>query len=489
MGESGLLVNGVLRPASGSQDYPDLNPATGTEIARAPDASAHDVDDAVRAARRAFDGTAWRHDPVLRGACLHRLLAVIDERRESFRDLLVREAGVPDRLTRSIQLDGMFAELAWICDQLDCQSWRVSLAGQEFHGFASDRTAHEEPVGVAALLTPGNFPVALLLRPLFLALAAGNTVVLKPSPHTPLAALLVAECAVDADLPPGVLNVLTARDPVAPGRILAGHDLVDLVGLTGSTPTGRDVAGVAARTLKRTVLHLGGHGAHVVLDDADPELVAAAAARVCFHAGQACSLFKRLLLPRSWLPDALDLAHEVMAAIPIGDPGDPDVVMGPVVSLALRDRVLALPQQVDRAGGRVVYGGDVPSGLPEHGCYVRPTLVTGVPPGADVARHELPGPVLLVLPYDTEDEAVAIANEPGYGLSAAVSSGSDDRALAIAARLRAGAVTANDGLPYGPDAPCGAFGLSGNGHSGGAAALRDYLTTKVVGFPTAPGPR
>jgi aldehyde dehydrogenase (NAD+) len=478
----------VLRPAADGQDYPDLNPATGTEIARAPNASADDVDDAVLAARSAFDSTAWPRDPALRGARLRRLLTVIDERREDFRDLLVREAGVPDRLTRSIQLDGMFAELAWICDQLDRQSWRFSLPAQEFHGFTSDRTAYEEPVGVAALLTPGNFPVALLLRPLFLALAAGNTVVLKPSPHTPLAALLVAECAVDADLPPGVLNVLTAGDPVAPGRQLAGHALVDLVGLTGSTPTGRDVAGVAARTLKRTVLHLGGHGAHVVLDDADPELVGAAAARVCFHAGQACSLFKRLLLPRSWLPDALDLAREVMAAIPIGDPRDPDVMTGPVVSPALRDRVLALPQQVVRAGGQVVYGGDVPSGLAA-GCYVRPTLVTGVPPGADVTRHELPGPVLLVLPYDTEDEAVAIANEPGYGLSAAVSSGSDDRALAVAARLRAGAVTANDGLPYGPDAPCGAFGLSGNGHSGGDAAIRDYLATKVVGFPTAPGPR
>jgi aldehyde dehydrogenase (NAD+) len=305
--------------------------------------------------------------------------------------------------------------------------------------------------------------------------------VLKPSPHTPLTALLVARIAAGpADLPPGVLNVVTAADPAEIGRFLVGHNLVDLVALTGSTPTGREVAAAAAMTLKRTVLHLGGHGAHIVLDDADPEVAAAAGARVCFHAGQACSLFKRLLVPRRWYADSLELARAGMASVPIGDPRDPDVAMGPVVSAGLRDRIHAVRRQAMEAGGRVFASGGSRA-VRRSGNFVEPVVVAGVPPDARLSCDEIPGPVLLVLPYDSEAEAVAIANGPPYGLSAAVSSGSEERAQSVAARLRAGAITVNDGLPYGPDSPYAALRQSGNGHNGGAAALRDYLVTRVTG--------
>ncbi|MGH3906825.1 MAG: aldehyde dehydrogenase family protein [Pseudonocardiaceae bacterium] len=478
-----LLIDGLLRLARGGRDYPVLDPATGQEFARCPDASAADADEAVRAARRAFDDTVWRNNPGLRSECLRRLLVVLDQHREKLRDLLVREAGVPIRLTRSVQLDGAFADVAWICDLLDRYPWHQRLPDRSFHSFPSRRTQHDEAIGVAALLTPANFPLTLMLRMLFLALAAGNTVVLKPSPHVPLVALTVARLAAESgEFPPGVLNVLTAADPVRIGLMLAGHELIDLVGLTGSTPTGRQIARAAAPTLKRTVLHLGGHGAHIVLNDAHPEVAAASGARVCFHAGQACSLFKRLLVPRHLYRDAVDLAREAMAAVPFGDPRDPVVTMGPLVSAALRDRVLEVRDRVVRAGGQVHYSGGAPDNC-SRGYFVPPTLITGLPADAHLARHELPGPMLLLQPYDTEAEAITMANAPPYGLSAAISSGSVDRARSVAARLRVGAIMVNDGLPYGPDAPYVALRQSGNGHNGGEAALRDYLVTKVIGYP------
>lgn len=473
-----LLVDGVLRPAAGGREYPDVDPTTGEVVGFGPDASVEDADEAVRAARRAFDRSAWSSDPALRADRLRRFAAALEGDREVLRALLVREAGVPVRLTRSVLLDAGFAELAAIRALLDGFPWRERLTDVSFHGFTSAREAVSEPAGVAAVVTPANFPVTLLLRDLFLALAAGNAVVVKPSPHVPLAALEVARVAAEAaDLPAGVLNVVTGWDGAGLGLFLAGHELVDLVAVTGSTATGRAVARAAAP--KRLVTRLGGNGAHVVLDDADWDIVAAVGARVCFHAGQACTLFKRLLVPRDRLDDAVDVLREAMASVPVGDPRDPDVIMGPVVSADLRDRVLAFAAEVEASGGTVHRVGDVPF---TSGFFVRPMLVTGLPRTCDLVRHELPGPVLAVLPYDSEDEAVEIANDPPYGLSAAVS-GSPARAAAIAGRLRAGAVTVNDGLPYGSDAPFQGMRGSGSAHAGGEAALRDYLVTKVVGFP------
>ncbi|WP_018686056.1 aldehyde dehydrogenase family protein [Actinokineospora enzanensis] len=476
-----LLVDGESRPAAGGRTYPDVAPATGEPFAAVPDATVEDLDQAVRAARHAFDRGDWVRDPACRVACLRALVAGLRASRERLRELLVGEGGVPVRLTRSIQLDGALDEAGSLCDLVERHRWLVDLPTRGFHGFSSGREVRAEPVGVVALITPANFPLALLLRSLVLALGAGNTVVLKVSPHTPLAGLAVGAHAVAAGFPPGVLNVVSSAHPAHLGTVLAAHPSVDLVGLTGSTAAGRAVAYAAAATLKRLVLNLGGAGAHVVLDGADDGDIAAAGARVCFHAGQACSLYKRVLVPRARYAEALELLADGMAEVPIGNPADPDVLMGPLVSAELRDRVLAVSGQAERAGGRVIRAGRaLPAG---GGFYVEPVLIADLSPDTDLARHELPGPALVALPYDDVDHAVALADGPAYGLSAAVSGGPPELARAVAARLRAGAVSVHGGLPYGPDAPFAARRGSGNGHHGGGAALADFLTTKVVGYP------
>lgn len=478
-----LLVAGQLVDATGGR-YPDLDPSTGEIIGHAPQASVDDLDRAVLAARAAFETGRWRADPAFRVHCLRQFSDRIRAHAEQLRALLISECGVPVRLTHSIQLDACFAELDWLCTLLAGFDWEDRLPDAGFHGHRSGRLHLLEPVGVAGLLTPGNFPFALLAKRLFTALGAGNTVVLKPSPDGPGVALLLAALSLETDLPAGVLNVVTGADPAELGEMLCRHPGVDLISMTGSSAAGRRVAARCAETGKRCVRYLGGKSAHLILDDADLPDVLATGARVCFHAGQACTLYTRLLVPRPWYAEGVELLGEVFADIPFGDPRDPEVAMGPLVNARLRDGFLAEVGAVAHGGGRVVVGGGVPAGYPR-GFFVEPTVVADLSPEARLARDEVPGPVLCVLPYDTVDEAVHIANASPYGLAAAVTSGSVERAAEVARRLRAAAVSVNDGLPHGPDSPYQAFGESGDGHSGGAAAVLDYLTSKVVGYPAA----
>jgi aldehyde dehydrogenase (NAD+) len=351
-------------------------------------------------------------------------------------------------------------------------------------GVPSHRWALREPVGVVAAITPWNFPHQINLAKLGPALAAGNTVVLKPPPDTPWCASAVARLvAEETDIPPGVLNIVTSSDH-ALGALLSSDPRVDLVSFTGSTATGRKVMAAAADTLKKVFLELGGKSAFVVLDDAD--LAAAcgmAAFTACTHAGQGCAITTRLLVPRARYDDAVDAAAATMAALGAGDPQDPGTVCGPVISARQRERIEGYLQLALDEGGSFACGGGRPADR-ERGFFIEPTLITGLDNSARVAREEIFGPVLVVLAHDGDDDAVAIANDSPYGLSGAVHSGDRERAWAVARRIRTGTMSVNGGVWYGGDVPFGGYKQSGIGRESGRQGFEEYLETKLIAEPS-----
>ena len=483
-----LLVDGVLREASRGATYPVVNPATGEEIGRSPDASEADVDSALAAARRAFDETSWATDLELRVRCLRQLhQALVDDGAE-MRALTTAEAGAPVFTTTGPQYDVPVEGLRWVADLAQGYAWQQDLGRATPMGVPTRRTLRREPAGVVAAITPWNFPNQINLAKVGPALAAGCTVVLKPAPDTPWVACELGRLATErTDIPPGVLNVVTPRSDAVAGRLVT--DLrVDLVSFTGSTATGRAVMAAAASTLKRVFLELGGKSAAVVLDDADlPAAVRTAAFSVCIHAGQGCALTTRLLVPRERYDEAVQLAAETMARLGAGDPADAATVCGPVISRAQRDRVLGHLDTVVAEGGSFATGGRVaqPPGELAGGYWVEPTVVAGLGNDATVAREEIFGPVLVVIAHDGDDDAVRIANDSPYGLSGAVDSADLERARAVAARIRTGTVAVNGGVWFAPDVPFGGVKQSGTGREMGVQGFEEYLETKVVAEPAA----
>ena len=474
-----MLIDGRLVEASGGGTYPVLNPATGAEIGRAPDAGPHDVDAAIAAARSAFDDTAWSRDVKLRVRCLRQLHQALVEEGPAMRALTTAEAGAPAFLTAGPQYDLPVEALNWTIELAEKYAWETDLGVAKMMGVRSRRTVRREAVGVVAAITPWNFPNQITLAKIGPALAAGNTVVLKPAPDTPWVACELGRLAAErTDLPAGVLNVVTPRDnAVAAG--LTTDPRVDLVSFTGSTATGRAIMAAAAPTLKKIFLELGGKSAAIVLDDADLNAaVGAAAFSVCVHAGQGCALTTRLLVPRERYDEAVKIAADTMALLTPGDPTDPGTVCGPVISAAQRDRVLGYLEQAVRDGGSFAVGGGVDE-TQAGGFWIRPTVITGLDNTAQVAREEIFGPVLTVIAHDGDDDAVRIANDSEYGLSSSVD-GSPERAHAVAARIRTGTVAVNGGIWYHADAPFGGYKQSGIGREMGVAGFEEYLETKVV---------
>ena len=476
-----LLVDGKLTPASDGATYPILNPATGEEIGRAPDATAADLDAAITAARRAFDETDWSTDLALRLRCLRQLHAALVEHGPAMRELTTAEVGAPAFLTSGPQYDVPVESFGWTLDLAEDYPWETDLGVAEPMGIPTRRTVRREPVGVVAAITPWNFPHQITLAKLGPALAAGNTVVLKPAPDTPWVACELGRLVAEhTDLPPGVLNIVTPRDN-AVAAVLASDPRVDLVSFTGSTATGRAVMAAAAPTLKRVLLELGGKSAAIVLDDADlAAAVGATAFAVCIHAGQGCALTTRLLVPRERYDEAVEVAAATMASIGAHDPTDPGTVCGPVISQAQRDRVEGYLRLAEAEGGTFATGGHV---IDRPGFWVEPTVVAGLDNTARVAQEEIFGPVLVVLAHDGDDDAVRIANESAYGLSGSVESGSLERAKAVAARIRTGTIAVNGGVWYAADAPFGGYKQSGLGREMGVAGFEEYLETKLIAEP------
>ena len=417
-----LLIDGKLRAASEGATFDIVNPATEEVIGVAPEATDSDVDAAIDAARRAFDETTWSTDLDFRVRCLRQLHAALVEQGPAMRALTTAEGGAPTSLTTGPQYDVPVQSLAWTIDLAESYEWTRDLGAATPMGVPTHRTIRREATGVVAAITPWNFPNQINLAKVGPALAAGNTVVLKPAPDTPwVAAELGRLVAEHTDIPPGVFNVVTSSR-VEAGAALTTDARVDLVSFTGSTATGRAVMAAAAQTLKRVFLELGGKSAAIVLDDGDLGAGAGVAAfSVCVHAGQGCALTTRLVVPRAQYEQAVEIAANTMRHIPVGDPTDPATVCGPLVSERQRERVESYLRSAVEEGGRFATGGGRPTAL-DRGYYIEPTVIAGLDNSATAAREEIFGPVLVVIPHDGDDDAVRIANDSPYGLSGAITS-------------------------------------------------------------------
>jgi len=479
-------VDGKLGPASSGLTYPILNPATGAVIGQAPDSTAEDVDAAIAAARRAFDETSWSTDLALRLRCLRQLHQALLEEAPRLRELTIAEVGAPAFLVAGPQFDTPVESLAWTIDLAAGYEWESDLGLGVTMGITSRRTVRREAVGVVAAITPWNFPNQINLAKVGPALAAGNTVVLKPAPDTPwLAAELGRLVAERTDIPAGVFNVVTPADNEVAAQ-LTTDPRVDLVSFTGSTATGRAIMAAAAPTLKRVFLELGGKSAAIVLDDADIANAAAATAfAVVVHAGQGCALTTRLVVPRASYDEAVASAALTMEALGAHDPADPGTICGPVISDRQRVRVQSYLELALEEGGRFATGGGLltPADGLAGGFWVAPTVVAGLDNTARVAQEEIFGPVLVVIPHDGDDDAVRIANESPYGLSGSVESGDLERAKDVARRIRTGTIGVNGGQWFNADAPFGGYKQSGLGREMGVAGFEEYLETKLIAEP------
>ncbi|MEV0079941.1 aldehyde dehydrogenase [Nocardia neocaledoniensis] len=477
-----LLIGGKLIPG-GSGVFATINPATEEVLGYAADASAADMDAAIGAARTAFDETDWSRDPAFRARCLRQLRDVMGEHLEELRELTIAEVGAPVMLTSGPQLEGPIADLSYAADLAENYAWETDLGTRELMGVASRRVIRREAVGVVGAITPWNFPHQINLAKIGPALAAGNTVVLKPAPDTPWCAAVLGPLIVEhTDIPAGVLNIVTSSDHGVGARLVE-DPRVDMITFTGSTKTGRAVMASAAATLKRTFLELGGKSAAVVLDDAD---IAAAASYTAFtvavHAGQGCALTTRLLVPRASYDAAVAAAASTLSGLTAGDPTNAGTVCGPVISAQQRARVERYLELAEAEGGRIETGGGRPADR-ERGFFVEPTVISGLPNTATVAQEEIFGPVLVVIPHDGDDDAIRLANESPYGLSGSVWGTDPERVERVVAGVRTGTLSVNGGLWYHADAPFGGYKHSGIGREMGVAGFEEYLETKLVATP------
>jgi aldehyde dehydrogenase (NAD+) len=481
-----MLIGGELVPATGGRTFGNVNPATEQVIGTAPEADPADMERAIAAARRAFDGTDWPTDIALRRRCLVQLRDALRANVETLRTLLVAESGIPVGVTSGVPLEEPITYLDHYIGLLDSYEFERTLPTKSIMGMPTDRIIRREAAGVVAAITPWNHPFYLNICKVGAALAAGCTVVLKPAPDTPWMALALGAIAAEhTDIPAGVLNVVTTSD-TSVAQILASHPDVDAVTLTGSTATGRKVMGAAADTVKRVTLELGGKSAAVLLDDFDlSAAVPALAGGVCFHAGQGCVSLTRLLVPRSRLDEAVDLAAQGMAHVPWGDPTDPGNIMGPVVNAAQRARVLGY-YEIAAKDGRVVVGGR-PTDRFQCGYYVEPTLIADVDPSSRVVQEEIFGPALVIQSFESDDDAVRLADGTDFGLGAAVFSADPARAMAMARRFRTGTVGVNGGQWFDVESPFGGYKQSGLGREWGTEGLEDFLETKTIAFPATAG--
>jgi aldehyde dehydrogenase (NAD+) len=481
-GEVRMLIDGALVEATGGARFDNVDPATEEWLGEVADASPADVDAAITAARRAFDTTAWATDRQLRVRCLRQLQEALESEREQLRAELVAEAGSPLLATYGPQLDAPLAEaLSYPAGLVAGFEWERRLPDQSGKRGTSERWVTKESIGVVAAIVPWNFPIEVTLNKLGPILATGNTVVLKPAPDTPWNATRLGRLvAARTDIPDGVVNVVTTSDNSVAEQLLV-DPRVDMVSFTGSTDVGRHIVERSAATMKRTFLELGGKSAMAVLDDADLSTVARQAAGMCIHAGQGCALMTRLLLPRHLYDQGVDAVTAAFAAVPVGDPNDAATVAGPLVSARQRERVEGLIEVGRTEGARVTVCGGRPAHL-ERGYFVEPTVFADVDPTMRIAREEIFGPVLVVLPHDGDDDAVRIANDSDYGLSGGVFSADRERALRVARRMRTGTVGVNGGSWYGADAPIGGYGASGLGRQNGLEGFEQHLQTKSIGI-------
>ncbi|MDZ7882646.1 MAG: aldehyde dehydrogenase family protein [Mycobacterium sp.] len=481
-GEERMLIDGELHDAAGGAVFDVEHPASEEIIGRAADASVSDLHRAVGAAARAFEATEWSRDVEFRYHCLIQLADALDRHKEHLRRVLVTEVGCPISVTGA-QIEEPIAEIRHWAEHGRSFDYWVDTGMHDTHLGPARRKLHHEPVGVVGAITPWNVPFYLNIAETVPPLMAGNTVVLKPAQLTPWSGTELGRIvAEETDIPAGVFNVVTSNANEV-GAALSADPRVDMITFTGSTATGRAILAAGAPTVKKTLLELGGKSAHIVLDDADfGSSLPLAAMMACVMSGQSCILPSRILLPRSRYDEGLEILKASMEGFPVGDPWTTGIMQGPQISAAQRKKVLGLVRIGIDAGARLLTGGGVPEQLPT-GYYTQPTLLADVHPDSQIAQQEIFGPVLTVTPYDTDDEAIAIANNTIYGLSGEVSSADVDRALSIAARMRTGNVTINGKSHFGITSPFGGIKQSGLGYRNGEYGFQEYLAIKTIGLP------
>ncbi|MFC5825706.1 aldehyde dehydrogenase family protein [Nonomuraea insulae] len=462
-----LYIGGSWTASASDEPVEVVNPATEEIIDRVPAGSPDDVEAAANAARTAFP--EWSRTPAAeRGKLLADAAELLKQRSDEVAKIIATDMGAPLAFALRVQtlmpatVLASYAELAGSYP-------RESRVGNSL--------VVKEPIGVVAAITPWNYPLHQIVCKVAPALAAGCTVVLKPSEVAPLAAYALAEIFDEVGLPPGVFNLVSGRGPVV-GEAMAAHPEVDMVSFTGSTAAGRRVAALAAESVKRVALELGGKSANIILPDADLALAVKVGVANCFvNAGQTCSAWSRMIVQRDQYDEAVRLAVEVARGYRVGDPFDQATKVGPLVSAAQRDRVIRYVNRGQEEGARLVTGGtERPH---ERGYYVEPTVFAGVEPGMTIEQEEIFGPVLSLIPYTTEDKAVEIANGTKYGLAGAVWAGTEEHAVAVARRLRTGQVSVNGGR-FNPLAPFGGYKQSGVGRELGEQGLEEFLEVKSL---------
>ncbi len=483
-GEARLLIDGKLTDAASGATFDNIDPTTEEVLGQTADGSASDMESAIAAARRAFDDTTWSTDHAFRSRCLAQLHAAVSAHKEELRAITVAEVGSPIALTYANQVDLPIDDLGYWIDQPTRYEYERWLPERDVFGQPQRRLVRREAVGVVGAITPWNFPLNLNLAKLGPALAAGNTVVLKPAPDTPWSATFLGRLvAEETDIPPGVVNVVASSDHLV-GEVLTTDPRVDMITFTGSTRTGRRIMAKGSDTVKKVFLELGGKSANIVLDDVtDPAAaIGLSAIGVCTHSGQGCAITTRLLLPRSRYDEMLEVADSMMASVTYGDPWDAANLQGPLINATQHRRVLGYIDKGKAEGARLVRGGKVPEQFPK-GYFVEPTLFADVDPKATIAQEEIFGPVLAVIGYEDDDDAVRIANDSIYGLSGAVTSASEERAMDVARRVRTGTLMVNGGFWNAPDVPFGGYRQSGVGRENGTLGFEEYLEVKAIALP------
>jgi betaine-aldehyde dehydrogenase len=476
-----LYIGGEWVEPASTDTIGVISPLTEEVIATVPEASNDDVDRAVGAARRAFDSGPWPlMSPNERADVMAQVSALIQARHEEFARTISEEMGSPI----SFSVMGQVFASTMVLDYYTNLAREFTF--EEFRqGALGPVLVHREPVGVAGCIVPWNVPLFTIMLKLGPAMASGSTVVLKPAPETPLDAFLLAEVLEEVGLPPGVINIVPAGREV--GEHLVTHPDVDKIGFTGSSAAGRRIAALCGAQLKRCTLELGGKSAAIILDDADlATSIPALLPNAIMNNGQACIAQTRILASRSRYDDVVEALSSAMAATKVGPPLDPETGIGPLVAERQRDRVEGYIAKGKEEGARVVVGGGRPAGF-ETGWFVEPTVFADVDNKMTIAQEEIFGPVLAVIPYDSPDDAVRIANDSDYGLAGSVWTSDVDAGLEIARRVRTGTYGVN-GSSMNFAAPFGGFKQSGIGRELGPEGLEEYLEFKGINMPAGWSP-
>ncbi|WP_144121953.1 gamma-aminobutyraldehyde dehydrogenase [Catellatospora sichuanensis] len=477
-GFSPNVIGDRVADGTSGERFAVVDPADGSTVAEYGLAGQEDVEAAVAAARAAFPGWSGA-TPGERSGALHRLAALLSERAADFVAAEVAQTGKPVRLATEFDVPGTIDNTAFFAGAAR------DLQGKAAGEYSSDHTSYvrREAIGVVGSISPWNYPLQMAAWKILPAIAAGNTIVLKPAELTPLTSVMFAQACLDAGIPAGVVNVVTGRGPTA-GAALVAHPDVDMVSFTGSTAVGRGIGATAAGAVKRVHLELGGKAPFLVFDDADVEAAAqGAVAGSLINSGQDCTAATRAYVQRPLYDRFVARVAELFEGVRPGDPRDPATDIGPLISLAQRDRVAGFVDRARAAGAKVVAGGRVPEGL-AHGAYYAPTLVVDAAQDSEIVQHEVFGPVLVVLPFDADDEGVALANDTPYGLAASVWTRDVHRSLRGTRELRAGCVWVNDHIPIISEMPHGGYRRSGFGKDMSTYSFDEYTQIKHVMYDT-----